>query len=60
MRLIGLAMIIGGWVLAVAGLFITGANLGRILFASAGILISLVGSLRVLNQYYLDRAIWKE
>ena len=60
MRLVGLAMIVGGWALAVAGLFMTGSNFGRILFASGGILISLIGILGVLNQYYLNRAIWKK
>ena len=60
MRLAGLACAFGGWVLAVAGLFITSSNLGRALFASGGILISLFGSLRMMNQYYLDRAVWKK
>ncbi len=60
MRLIGLALILGGWALAVAGLFITSSNFGRALFASGGILVSAFGILGVLNQYYLQRAIWKK
>ena len=50
----------GGWVLAVAGLFLTASNTGRILIACAGIALSLSGSLGILNGYYLERAIWKK
>ena len=60
MRLVGVAIILAGWVIAVAGLFLTSTNLGRLLFASGGILVSLFGILGVLNQYYLARAIWKK
>ncbi len=60
MRLIGVAIILGGWALAVAGLFLTSSNLGRLIFASGGICVSLFGILSVLNPYYLARAIWKK
>ena len=60
MRLIGVACVMGGWVLAVAGLFLTASNTGRILIACAGIALSLCGSLGILNGYYLERAIWKK
>ena len=60
MRLTGLTCVLGGWAIAVAGLFITTSNFGRILFASGGILVSLFGILGVLNRYYLGRAIWKK
>ena len=60
MRLVGLVLVIGGWALAVSGLFITSSNMGRALFASGGILLSLIGSLGALNHYYLGRAIWKK
>ena len=60
MRLIALAIIVSGWVIAMAGLFITTSNLGRILFCLAGISVSLFGILGVLNSYYLERAIWKK
>ena len=59
MRLIGLAVVIGGWLIAVAGLFITSTNMGRMIFAVGGILVTLFGILGILNQYYLGRAIWK-
>ena len=60
MRLIGVACVVGGWLLAVAGLFITTSNVGRTLIACAGIATSLYGSLGILNGYYLERAIWKK
>ena len=60
MRLVGLALVIGGWAVAVSGLFITPAAGGRILIACIGIALSLYGSIGVLNGYYLERAIWKK
>lgn len=60
MRIAGLALVLGGWVLAMSGLFITTSNMGRGLFACAGIAVSVFGNLGVLNKYYLDRAIWKK
>ena len=60
MKLVGLACTIGGWLLAVAGLLITSSTGGRLLIACLGIALSLVGSLGVLNGYYLERAIWKK
>ena len=60
MRLMGIALVLGGWALAVGGLLITSATGGRLIFALAGIALSLSGSLGVLNGYYLERAIWKQ
>jgi len=60
MRLLGVLCIVGGWVLAVGGLFITPSNAGRMVFACLGIALSLYGNLGVLNGYYLERAIWKK
>ena len=60
MRILGLAIVVGGWVIAMAGLFITTSNAGRILFCVAGISVSLIGILGVLNSYFLQRAIWKK
>ena len=60
MRLIGVLVVLGGWVVAMSGLFLTTAAAGRILIACAGIGITLFGSLGILNGYYLERAIWKK
>ena len=60
MRLLGVLVVLGGWAVAMSGLFITTAAAGRIFIACAGIGISLYGSLGILNGYYLERAIWKK
>ena len=60
MRLIGVICVLGGWALAVAGLFVSSSTTVRGLIACVGIGISLYGSLGVLNGYYLERAIWKK
>ena len=60
MRLIGLLLIVGGWLIAVSGLFVTAHNMGRAIIACIGIAVTLFGILRVLNGYYLERAIWKK
>ena len=60
MRLLGLLFIVGGWLIATAGLFVTTSNFARIWFAIGGILVSIYGILGILNQYYLSRAIWKK
>ena len=60
MRIAGLGLILGGWVLAMSGLFVTQSNAVRIVLASVGIAVSVYGNLGVLNKYYLDRAIWKK
>ncbi len=60
MRLVGIACVLGGWLLAVAGLFLSSSNTVRLVIACVGIAISLSGSLGVLNGYYLERAIWKK
>ncbi len=60
MRIIGVLVILGGWAIAVSGLFLTSSNSIRILFCLGGISVSLFGIFGVLNQYYLARAIWKK
>ncbi len=60
MRLTGVAVVLGGWAVAVAGLLVTTAVAGRMVMACIGIAISLYGILGVLNGYYLERAIWKK
>lgn len=60
MRLIGILVVLGGWVITMAGLFLTPSNEARAVIACIGIGVSLFGILRVLNSYYLARAIWKK
>ncbi len=60
MRIAGLLFIVGGWFVAMSGLFITSSNSVRIFIACLGIAVSLFGNLGILNGYYLERAIWKK
>ena len=60
MRLLGILVVIGGWLMTMGGLLLTSSNMSRILFACAGIGVSIYGILGVLNGYYLARAIWKK
>jgi hypothetical protein len=48
MKLLGTAVALGGWFLTIAGLHITTSVGGRLIFALAGIGVSLVASLGVL------------
>ena len=59
MKILGLAVVLGGWLLAVSGLFISSSNMMRAIFACAGIAVSLAGSLGILNKHFLAGAIWK-
>ncbi len=59
MKIAGLALIIGGWLLSVGGLLATSSNQARAVIACLGIAVSLLGSLKVLNGHYLKNAIWK-
>jgi hypothetical protein len=49
-----------GFCLAVASVGITQSTGGRMGLVLVGIVISLVGIIGVLNQYYLKNAIWKK
>ena len=60
MRAVGIAMVLGGWVITIAGLLLTSSNVARGIVACVGIGVSIFGILGVLNNYYLARAIWKK
>jgi len=60
MKLIGLLVTIGGWLLAVAGVVITGSLAGRFVFAIVGIGVCLVGILGLLHGAHQREAIWKK
>lgn len=48
LKLLGLAVALGGWFITIAGLHITTSVGGRMVFAIAGIAVSLIGVLGVL------------
>lgn len=60
MRVVGVLTVIGGWVITIGGLLLTSSNIGRGIFAVIGIGVSIFGIFKVLNGYYLERAIWKK
>ena len=59
MRLIGILIILGGWVITMGGLFMASSMMARAICACVGIGVSIYGFLGVLNKYYLARPIWK-
>ena len=60
MRLLGLAIVVAGWLIAMSGLFLTTSNELRIFIALGGIAVSVFGILGVINQHSLAHAIWKK
>jgi hypothetical protein len=60
MRVIGVGIVLGGWVITIAGLLLTSSNMARGIVACVGIGVSIFGILGVLNKYYQERAIWKQ
>jgi hypothetical protein len=48
LKLLGLAVTLGGWFITIAGLHITTSVSGRMVFAIAGIAVSLIGVIGVL------------
>ena len=59
MVLVGLAITVLGWLIAVGSLGMTTSTGGRLGLVLGGIAVSLVGIMGVLNQAYLKNAIWK-
>ena len=60
MRLAGIIVNLAGFVLVLSGLFVSTHNSVRLLFALAGISVSLFGIFGLINGYYLKNAIWKK
>ena len=60
MKLLGVLIVLAGWVITVSGLLVTSSNMARGIIACIGIGVSLFGIFGVINQYYLARAIWKK
>lgn len=59
MVFLGIIVTLAGWLISVSSLTLAAGNSGRLVIVVAGILVSLVGILGVLNQAYLKNAIWK-
>ncbi len=59
MKILGLLLVLAGWLVPVLCLGMTSSNTARLILTLIGILVSLVGILGVLNKAYLRDAIWK-
>ena len=59
MVFLGIVVTLAGWLISVSSLTLAAGNSGRLVIVVAGILVSLVGILGVLNQAYMKNAIWK-
>ncbi|MFI5355407.1 MAG: hypothetical protein ACHQX0_07335 [Desulfobaccales bacterium] len=59
MKVIGLIVILAGWALSVAGLFISDSNTVRGGLAVLGIAVTLFGIFGILNPTFLKTANWK-
>ena len=59
MKLVGILMVFGGWLLPVVALTLTQSNTIRLILALVGIAITLVGIMGVLNKAHMKDAVWK-
>lgn len=59
MKLVGVALSAGGWIVALFGLHVTSSVGGRLVIALIGLAISLVGVVVILPSACNKNAIWK-
>ena len=59
MKLIGVLMVLVGWLLPIVALTLTQSLTARFVLALLGIVITLVGIMGVLNKAHLKNAVWK-
>lgn len=60
MRLVGVLLLLFGWLISVGGLMITASTGGRIVFCIVGISLSLFAILGLLNKAHQKNAVWKQ
>ena len=58
MKIMGFLLLLGGWIIAVAGLLVTDATGVRMILALVGFGTTIAGLLTV-NKTHLEHAIWK-
>jgi len=59
MKLVGLVMVLAGWLLPVVTLVLAQSTTARMIASLVGLAISLIGILVVVNKAHLKQAIWK-
>jgi uncharacterized membrane protein len=60
MKLIGILVVLAGWLIPVIGINVTASDGARFFLAVVGIAVSIFGILGILNKAYLKEAIWKK
>ena len=60
MAFVGLIVTFVGFLIAVSSVGLMSGNAGRLVVVLAGIVVSLVGILGVLNPAYQKHAVWKK
>jgi hypothetical protein len=60
MAFVGLIVTFGGFLIAASSVGIMGGTGGRLVMVVAGIAVSLIGILGVLNPAYQKNALWKK
>ncbi|PYV19849.1 MAG: hypothetical protein DMG21_00035 [Acidobacteria bacterium] len=60
MKIVGLLLVIVGWLMPVLGLNLTSSNTARLILSLIGIATCLVGILGVLNKAFMKSAVWKQ
>ncbi len=58
MKIMGLILAVGGWIIAVAGLLVTDSTGVRMVMALVGFGTAIAG-LMTVNKGHMERAIWK-
>jgi hypothetical protein len=59
MKIVGLLIIVLGWLIAVSSVEISSTG-AQLVLATAGLLIAAFGVIGVLNRAHLENAIWKK
>lgn len=59
MKIVGLLLVLAGWLIPVGALTVTQSNSVRLILTLIGIAVSLTGILGVLNKAHLKNALWK-
>jgi hypothetical protein len=60
MKIVGLLLAVGGWLVPIFGLSLTGSTAVRMIICLAGVGMCLVGILGCLNPAYVKDAVWKK
>lgn len=59
MKLVGILLVLAGWLIPIVALPLTQSLTARFILALVGISITLAGIIGVLNRAHLKHALWK-